>query len=151
MPLTDGGTAMQRRRARQMGNAIDGEWEESDVEGVKEDVLLDALVTSHGAGASIVYEKGDRACVENVPIEDLFWDDAEVRYRKPRTLIRRMRMDRYVARALFGKNDPDLVGKASDRRALILDAPRAEVEDGTTSEADQIEVVEMWHLPSTAG
>lgn len=148
MPLTDGGTSIERKRAREMGNAIDGEWEENDVEAIKEDVILDALVTAHGAGAAIVYDKADKVCVEHVPIEDLFFDDAEVRYRKPRTLIRRIRMDRFKARALFGATAKDLVGKASDRRALILDAPTAPTEDGTAVEADQIEIIECWHLPS---
>jgi hypothetical protein len=148
MPLTDGGNSIERRRARQMGDAIDGEWEENDVESIKEDVILDALVTGHGAGAAIVYDREDKVCIEHVPIDDIFFDDAEVRYRKPRTLIRRMRMDRYVARAVFGGKGKGLYGNASDRRALILDAPPAPNEDGEPVEADQIEVVEMWHLPS---
>jgi hypothetical protein len=155
MPLTVGGNYLARKRARDVGKALDGEWEENDIERIKQEVILDALITSHGAGAAKIFPKGrgkrQCVCVQQVPIDDLFFDPAEVRYRNPRSLIQRQRMDRFVALHTFGKDDPDLFGTAAERRAAILAAPEAINDAGEQVEAHQIEVVEMWHLPSNDG
>jgi hypothetical protein len=155
MPLTDGGGYLERKRAKDLGHALEGEWDENDVESAIEDATFDALVTSHGAGAIKVFPRGrgknERVCVEHVPIDDLFFDHAEVRYRKPRSVIQRQRMDRFVALAEFGKEDKTLCGTVAERRDAILAAPEATTDAGMAVEANQIEVVECWHLPSDGG
>ena len=149
MPLTEGGTPIARRRARDLGRAIEGVFADCALEEVKEDVVMDALVTDHGAGAAIVYADEGQVRIEHVPVEDLFFDEAEVRYRKPRCLYRRIFIDRYVAAEKFGREDDWLDGDAGERRRKILSAPKAEEPIGRSSpDHDQIELWEAWHLRS---
>jgi hypothetical protein len=55
MPMSNGGGYLARRRAKDMGHAIVGEFDDNGVDAIKEDVVLDALVSAHGAGAAIVF------------------------------------------------------------------------------------------------
>ena len=55
MPLTSGGGYLSRYEAKQLGKALEGEFDENQVDQIKEDVVMDALVTAHGAGAAKVF------------------------------------------------------------------------------------------------
>jgi len=142
MVLTDGGGYYARRKAKDMSEAIEGEFDECGVDQTKEDVVLDALRTYHGAGAAKVFSREGRVCIEHVPIEDIRFDEAETRYRKPRSCFQTMRMDRFQVADLFAENDDDM-------RKKILAAPRAKDSRSRVSH-DQIDVHEAWHLPSCA-
>lgn len=145
MPMSNGGGYFARRRARDMGQAIIGEFDENGVDAIKEDVVLDALTTAHGAGAAIVFAENGRVKIEHVPVEDVWFDEAEVRHRNPRCMYLTRRMDRYV---LAGA--AERLGAKKDVIKKILTAPRAQTRDDLMqSEHDQIEVVWAWHLPSS--
>jgi hypothetical protein len=143
MALTNGGGYYERRRAKDFSQAIEGEFDENNVDEIKEDVVLDALTTYHGAGCAKVYTRGGRVCIEHVPIEDLRFDESETRYRKPRNAYHVQRMDRFVC--------ADLFGETNKMRQKILAAPKAKDGDGRVSltSDDQIDVYEAWHLPSS--
>lgn len=151
MPLTNGGGYLERQRAKEIGRALEGEFDRNEVDQIKEDVVLDALSTAHGAGAAKVMQRGSRVCIEHVPIEDVWFDPAEVRYRKPSCCYHVMGVDKFKLLAEYGKDDPDLEGSAEERRIAILRASR-----GVTAKQSlagvhgpvQIEVVEAWHKPS---
>lgn len=148
MPLTSGGSYLERQRAKDLGKAIEGEFDENDVDRIKEEVILDALVTAHGAGAAKVYFQHGRIKIEHVPIEGLFVDDLEGRLKSPRTLIQRHYIDRYVALEMYGGDDAWLAGTKDERRRKILTIAAATVEGMPQSQHDLIEIVEAWHLPS---
>lgn len=149
MPLTAGAGYLARARAAQLGRAIEGEFDENDVDQIKEDVGLDAMVTYHGAGAAKVFTREGRIRLEHVPIEDIRFDAAECRYRKPRNLFQVQRWDRYHAADVLSE---DAGGKVNrELRKRIEDAPTARDVFSAAriaNSADQIEVYEAWHLPS---
>jgi hypothetical protein len=153
--MTEGATWSSRQRAKKMQRAILGEFQESNVEEVKEKCILDMLVPDHGAGFAMVSSPFGKIQVEHVPVEDLFFDEAECRYGKPRSMYRRWRLDRYQALELFatehGEDDaPEdrLYGSMKDRERAILNAPRADLINTQSIGDDQIIVIEAWHLKS---
>lgn len=144
MPMSNGGGYYARRRAKEMGQAIIGEFDENNVDSIKEDVVLDALSTAHGAGAAIVFAENGRVKIDHVPIEDIWFDEAEVRHRNPRCMYLTRRMDRYVLAA-----EAERLGAKADVVKKILTAPRSSARSELLqSEHDQIEVIWAWHLPS---
>lgn len=152
MPLTDGVGYLQRHQAKQIGKALEGTFDEHDVDQIKEDVVMDALVTAHGAGAVKVFaSRSGKLVVQHVPIEDVWFDSAETRYRRPRCCYHVMPIDKFVMLAEYGEEDPDLEGTRGERRDAILRASQKAVSKQTlagTHSPTQIEVVEAWHLPS---
>jgi hypothetical protein len=147
MPLTSGGGYLQRKRAKDLQKALEGEYEENCVEEIKEDVVMDALIT--GAGFAKVFCEWGRIKIEHVPTEDLVVDDGEGRLRKPRSLFHVTRMDRFECLEQYGGDDEDLHGDAADRRRRILDC-KADHDKGSSTavQQDQIRIIEGWHLPS---
>ncbi len=155
MPLTTGGGYLERHRAKQMGKAIEGVLDDSDGDQIEEDVVMDALVTDHGAGAIQVIEKHDCVKLKHIPVEDVWFDAAEIRQRNPPSCyyVPRDGWDKYVALETFanpGDEYPGLVGTAQDRREAILKAagaysPRAAA---MGSKSHRVEIFEAWHLPS---
>lgn len=150
MPLTSGGGYLARYEAKQLGKALEGEFDENDLDQIKEDVVMDALVTAHGAGAAKVFEKNGRPCVEFVPIEDVWFDAAETRQRRPSCCYHVMNEDMFRALAEYGKDEPDLHGTAEERRIGIRRAGAATVIRRVNSARGpcRIEIIEAWHKPS---
>lgn len=156
MPLTNGGGYLQRHRARQLGKAIEGVIDDNDGEKIEEDVVMDALTTDHGAGAIMVTECDDDVKLQHIPVEDVWFDEAEIRYRSPRSCYRVPKggMDKFVAIEQFARDDddhPGLVGTAEQRRAAILAAANRPESwrrrDGTNLKS-RVDIFEAWHLPS---
>ncbi len=147
MPLTSGGGYLQRKRAKDLQKALEGEYDQNKVEQIQDDVVLDALTI--GAGFARVFCEFNELKIEYVPAEDITVDDTEGRYRKPRTLIQTTRMDRYVAYELYGGDDEWLAGDKENRRQKILKCKGA-TRQGTegTTDNEQIEVHVAYHLPS---
>lgn len=152
MPLTSGGGYLARHRAKQCGKALEGEFDENEVDQVKEDVVMDALVTSHGAGAAKVFERDGRVCVQYVPIEEVWFDEAEIRYRQPRCCYHIQSIDQYVALEEYaGDNEDGLEGTREERAEAILRAAsrqNAAVLATVKGDATRLELREAWHLPS---
>jgi hypothetical protein len=157
MPLTDGGGYLARYRAKQLGHAIEGVLDDNDAEVIEEEVVMDALVSDHGAGAIRVIEGDDEVKLEHVPIEDVWFDDAEVRRRKPRScyLVPRDGIDVYVLLEMYAGEDtrdrPGFVGTPETRRAAILRAakkPDIWRSMATQRSAHRVDYFEAWHLAS---
>lgn len=156
MPLTNGGGYLARHRAKQMGKALEGIFEENDLETVEEDVVMDALTTDHGAGACKVFEEHGRVKIEHVPIEDVWYDPAEIRQRKPRCCyhVPEDGMDVFVALEKYAKagdDYPGFVGSVEERRSGILKAAaNPETWRTVKSQASKlrVDIFEAWHLPS---
>lgn len=157
MPLTTGGGYLQRHRAKQMGKAIEGVLDDNDAEQIEEDVVMDALTTDHGAGAIKVIECDDDIRLEHVPIEDVWFDEAEIRHRKPSCCyhVPREGIDKFKAIETYANPDddgqPGLVGTAESRRRAILRASgKPETWRSVSSPAakHRVDIFESWHLPS---
>ncbi len=157
MPLTNGGGYMQRHRAKQLGKAIEGVLDDNEADELEEDVVLDALVSDHGAGAIKVIEGDDEVKLEHVPIEDVWFDDAEVRYRQPRSCyhVPRDGWDKYVAIETYAGEDTadraGYVGTPETRRAAILRAsskPESWRTQSVPGSSHRVDIFESWHLPS---
>lgn len=156
MPLTNGGGYLQRDRAKKMGKAIEAVLDENEVDQIEEDVVMDSLVTDHGAGACIVLDRDDTVEIEHIPIEDVWFDEAEIRRRQPRSiyLVPTDGVDVHVLLEQYAKpndKDPRLVGTWEDRRAAILKAcskPEAWRAKATEAAKHRVDLYEAWHLKS---
>jgi len=156
MPLTSGAGYLGRHRAKQMGKAIEGVMAANDVDAIERDVVFDALTTDHGAGACKVIEKDDCVEIQFIPIDDVWFDEAEVRQRQPRSCyhVPRDGWDKYVAVETFASDDdsyPGLVGTAETRRQAILKAAGKAENWRVTQQSDataRVDIYEAWHLPS---
>lgn len=141
MALTEGGGYLERHRARQVDKALEGLFEERNVDDIFEDVLTDAMVTDHGCGAAKVYERDDCVMIEHVPIEGLRFDHREGR--RPRSIYQEHDIDKYMLAHLFPEH----------REAIMRGSGRGrQVADGMPLLGkDRIMVYEGWHLPSGNG
>lgn len=152
MPITVGGDMENREQAKRLGNALAGEFQENHIPDLHEDVVLDGLI--HGAAFAEVYREAGRVCVRKVPAEEMAVEESEVLYREPRSLGRKMRMDRYQALALFANPDDDgddLVGSWEERARAILSVKPADLkgQSGNSAHNGQIDIYQGWHLPSS--
>jgi hypothetical protein len=153
MVITEGANWFARKRARDMQRAMLGEFNESQVDAIKEKCVFDMLVPDHGAGFAMVSSPNDKVQIDYVPCEDLYFDEAECRYGEPRSMFRRWKIDRYQALEMFATDyddhdDERLYGKRQDRERAILNAPRADLINSQSLGDDQIILIEAWHLRS---
>lgn len=156
MPLTSGSGYLARQRAKEMGKALEGVMAANDVDAIEREMGWDYLTTDHGAGACKVIEKYDCIEIQHVPIEDVWFDAAEVRQRQPRSCyhVPRDGWDKNVAIEEFACDDdehPGLVGTPETRRQAILKAAGKAENWRKASQFDaasRVDIYEAWHLPS---
>src|SRR5580765_8542792 len=156
MIITSGGTKSQRDRAKMATKALEGVLADNDFDEIQEDAILDGMLQYCGfvqVCSRVCGSEGNEHAellLERVIPEDILVDAAEGRDRKPRCLYRRRFIDRYVVLADYGDADPDLYGSARDRKRAIKKCRMAKstLDDWGTTETDQIEMWEAWHLPS---
>lgn len=156
MPLTTGGGYLQRKRAKDMGKAIEGVIDDNGGEQVEEDVVMDFLVTDHGAGAVKVIDCYDDMKLENVPVEDVWFDASETRQRMPSCCyhVPRDGIDKFKAIEMYARDGdkyPGLVGTPESRRAAIIAAsnkPSVHRSPMAVTARHRVDIYEAWHLPS---
>lgn len=147
MPLASGGGYASRRKAKDLGKALQAEFDGNCWDRTKELVIKDALVTSYGAGCVKVYPAGTKVVIEHTPPESIIIDDLEGSNGNPRNYYQAVLMDRYVAIDRFGGPDRELIGSSQARTdAIMALSPQNNHYAQTTS--DLVEIVEAWHLPS---
>ncbi len=136
---TSEGNASLQRKARHLERFVETAFYTSDVHQKAPQAFLDACVD--GTGALKVFRKKKQLCVERVFTGELLVDKADAIYGQPRTLLQRKYINREVLKNLFPK-----------KAKAISDVDQAiDYEDGSIgldNTADQLEVVEAWHLPS---
>ncbi len=150
MAMTIGGGAIQRDRAKKLERAVHGELRKNDWEAIEEQAGLDALVCSIG-WAHVLHGRPSLT-IEWVPAEDVLFDPAETRQKKPpRSIGRRFLMDKYVALERWGQKDEAFYGTAKDRIAKIRKCKLAKT--GDRARDQQGTVIEVWafyHVSSGA-
>lgn len=135
--LTDNADYKQRNLAKQLNNFINGELYQTKAYDLGALILRDAEVL--GTGVVKVHEENKRVKLSRVLLTELLVDANDAAFGDPRTLYQIALVDRDVLSDTF-----------KDAKNVIKKAETAQPENGETdrSTADQILVVEAWHLPS---
>lgn len=137
--LTDNADYKERNLAKQLNNFIMGEFFANKAYQIGELILRDAAVL--GAGCVKIYEdEKKRAAMERVLLTELLVDENEAGYGNPRQLYQFKLVDRSVLSALF----PDHKSEVNKAEQAFPD----QTGQAERSVADQVMVVEGWHLPS---
>lgn len=134
--LTSGGDYRQQRRAKMLTKFADGVFYENDADSVMAQAQLDACV--YGDGLVKVFARNGRVVWERALAVELYTDEMEGYYGKPRSLHQVRDVDRTVLATAF-----------PDYAAQIADAPAAFQDSGAFPVvSDMVQVRESWHLPS---
>lgn len=136
--LTEKGDYSLKRKAKLLTQYLDGIFDELHLYHEGQKVFRDACV--FGTGALKIYiDPSDYSIkAERVLIDEIVVDDVEGMYGKPRQLFQKRVQDRGT-----------LVDQFPKFKDKILNATSSLVgENATQSTADQVTVIEAWHLPS---
>lgn len=135
--LTIDGDFTMKRRAKLLTQYCEGIFDAAQVYTKGSSVFRDAAV--QGTGCLKVYKDVDRGSVncERVLIDELIVDDVEAAYGEPEQVHQRKLVSRDRAIEMFPKNKDDL-----------LRCGRVVISPALRTAADQIMIVESWHLPS---
>lgn len=136
--LTDNGDYKERKLAKQLNTFIAGELYRTKAYELAELVLRDSSVI--GSGAIKVYVKDDLVELERTLVTELYVDNNDAFYGRPRSLYQMKLIDRNVLADMF----PEAQSKISQAEQAYPD----NAGDSQRTSADQVIVVEGWHLPS---
>lgn len=135
--LTEGGSYPQQRAAKHLDKFTLGLFNETRVHQFGAKVAFDSLIFDQGCLK--IYLEDGRVCVDRVFPGELFVDDMDGVYQKPRQMLQRKLIDKEVLLARYGED-----GKV--REAISRAMPPANAyEEGF---GDCVEVWEAWHLAS---
>lgn len=136
--LTDNGDYKERNLAKKLNNFIQGELYQTKAYRLGEIILRDASVL--GTGCIKVFELNKKVALERVLFTELLVDQNDARDGDPRQLYQLKLIDRDVLMDLF----PDFKAEI----ALAEQSYYDNSSESTRTIADQVMVVEAWHLPS---
>jgi len=138
--LTDNADYKNRNLAKQMNNFISGEMFQTKAHIKGEEILKDASVL--GTGCIKVFRSiDDKVQLERTLLTELFVDSNDAFYGAPRSLYQLKLIDRSV-----------LAEMVPEYRSAVSQAEQAYPDNSADSQktlADQVMVVEAWHLPSS--
>jgi hypothetical protein len=135
--LTSGGNWKLQRKAKKLDKFVEGCFYENDAYHLGTQVFRDGGVL--GDGLVQVFEHYGRVKYERTLVSELYVDWFEAYYGNPRQLHRVKNVDRQVLIDLF-----------PEKKAAIEKAKGANLGAASASMimADQVTVIESWHLPS---
>jgi len=135
--LTDGGNWTLQTKAKKLQKFIDGQFFETKTYQQTDKAFIDA--GTFGTGLCKVFSAEGKIIVERVIPDEIIVDDAEAVHNNPRNLYQKKLVDRDMLINLF-----------PEYKAQILDLPKPADEFGfyNVTDADYVEVMEAWHLPS---
>lgn len=141
MPLTDGGDWSLQRKAKLLGQFINGEMfaNDGDEKGIL--MLRDALI--FGTGILKVTHDGQRIHIERVLPWEVVCDQADAMYRNPQRMYQSRLVDKATLENMFGESDAIKNASADPFNYDYLSAQYRR-EDVCT-------VFEGWSLPSKKG
>lgn len=144
MFLTSNGNWQQQRRARKLTTYVSGAFHHADTYPAMQRAFKDALIGD--LGAVRFYAEDSAIQSERVLPYELFVDQREARYGKPRTLHHKRIMDRDALIEMFPDYEAAIDGAPSASSKVLLDSRL--IDNAVTSNVDAIEVLESWRLPS---
>jgi hypothetical protein len=136
--LTDNGDYKERKLAKSLNTFIQGELYQTKAHELAENILRDASVM--GTGVLKIFEHDNKVCIERTLATELFVDNNDAFYGKPRSMYQLKLIDRSLLAEMFPEYKSE-VQKAENAY------PDASGESQKTM-ADQVMVVEAWHLRS---
>lgn len=137
--LTDDGDYRQRSMAKQMNSFIAGEFYQTKAYEKGPIILRDSGAV--GTGCIKIFETSDkRVGLERTLLTELFVDPNDAMYGEPRQLFQLKLVDKSVLKEIF----PDVKSEIERAEQAYPDNSA----DSQKTLADQIMVVEAWHLPS---
>lgn len=136
--LTSGGTWEQQRKAKKLNKLVEGIFYETKMYDQSPRRFIEAFV--FGDGVTHVFEKNGRVAHEGVLAQELWVDEMEAFYGKPRSLYWIKDVNKLV-----------LAEEFPDKRELIMAAnvsgdQQIRAQDKRTTE--MVTVRQAWHLPS---
>jgi hypothetical protein len=135
--LTSAGDFDMQQRAKKRERFVSALWHQNQAYSLGQKAFKDSAI--FGTGVIKVCREHGRVRLEKTFPSELLVDDTEAIYGEPRSLFQIRCVDKLVLKALFPS-------KAKD----IESAPPPDVKVyGRGSVADQVEVIEAWHLPSS--
>jgi len=147
--LTSGGNHSTRRRAKLLERFVDGQFYLSRVFEKAPRVFLDACVFGTGV-AKVFRDPGSTEIkFERILPSELFVDYAEGFYEEPQQIIQSKFVNRDVLLELFPEHQGAIL--AASNPSDQWREGTAEQRSAHDSTADQLRVVEGWHLPSGPG
>lgn len=137
MFLTSGGSWDQQIKARRLNKFGQGLFYETRVHEHAKEIFNDACI--FGTGVMHVFKGDDgRLEVERVMVDELYVDDADAHYGKPRSIFRRKMVHREVLCSMFPESTDAIYAS---------DPPNQEhSSDLRDSQTPMVEVWEGWHL-----
>lgn len=139
--LTNGGDYKLKRKAKKLGKFVDGCFYENNYHQLSTEIFKDAMV--FGTGAIHVFNNYGRPTAERALVSEMYVDDNECLYGKPRQLHWARSVDRQSLAEMF-KDEPEKL-KAIMEAAPAVTPDKSAVKPNV---ADQIVVICSWHLPS---
>ena len=137
--LTEAGDYKERRLAKQLNNFVLGEFYQTKAYEKAAIAIRDACVT--GMGILKIYESEDaKVALDRILGTELLVDPNDGMYGEPRQLFQMKLVDRDVLKAMSPKY-----------KSIIEEAATAYPDnsvDSSKTVADQVMIVEAWHLPS---
>lgn len=134
--LTSGGNYKQQRKAKRLNKYWDGVAYENKLTDIGPQMFRDCAID--GDGLIYAYVKHGRVCLEGVSCMEIWVDEEEGQYGKPRTLYRARVVDREELEAEFA-DKPELV--AEIRRVAQAPNPAS-----PQTISDLVSIVECWKL-----
>ena len=137
--LTSGGSWDKQQKARRLDKFARGMFYEMDIYEKSKEVFNDACTFGDGFLHFYQDEATGRLDCERVLPDELFVDDLDAFYGKPRTLLRRKYVQREVLCAMFPDKAGDLYAADNTTGAGVNRKNLTPI----------VEVWEAWHLPSS--
>ncbi len=137
MFLTSGGDYKIQRKAKKLDKFVEGIFYENDISHLSPIIFRDGCVS--GDGFVHVFAKDGRVKFERVIPSEIYVDWVDSFYGEPRQIHRVKNIDREVLIDLF-----------PGKKGLIknCNSASAEMTGAAQNVADQVTVIESWHLPS---
>ncbi len=137
--LTDDGDYKQRNLAKQLNQFLNGELYQTKAHELGRLILRDAEVI--GTGVIKILEENKKVALQRVMATELLVDNNDAMYGHPRQLYQVALIDRDILEESFPKES----GKVQSAESA---SPNDNGAGSEASAADQVLVVEAWHLPS---
>lgn len=136
--LTEGGDYKAQNLAKQLNRFMLGEFHQTDAYAKMEMMFLDAAI--FGTGILKIVERHGKVCLDRVLYTELLVDSNDSMFHDPRCMYQVALVDRDVLEQMCPEYK-DVIAKAEQ-------AYPDHQSEATRTVADQVMVVEGWHLPS---
>jgi len=137
--LTKDGDYNLKNKAKLLTQYVEGMFDNMDIYRVAQKVFIDACVFGTGALKFYIDPASLEIKAERVFIDEIIVDDVEGMYSSPRQLHQRKYYSRDVLLGMFPKHKEHIMNATASLSG----------ETATQSTADNVVVIESWHLPSS--